>query len=323
MRRLALVHLTSFALVLSAGCDRGAVRDPVTGVLTFDAAVLGQIDAGEPRADGFVGVDSGPPDAGPIATNPDGVLTNRPDLNFVNTGTQDLVITTAALRMWRRTNDWAVVWAGDYENRGTQTYCIPAFDVRMDGVDVLTIGEGPQYAISSSVGALRYQCLAPGDRGVFYGIEPEMPETFLDTLTSVYYSPSALIRNEAYPDPARPTLVYSEVVRDEEGAWRVETRFRTNSTPIYNFSASTLPRIGGLLWHQMTSYHLNDVFAFTEFTPETFTGYEQPYTEFAVSFDYLVRTGSGRIDPDGEDFRALSTWRADRARARQALNGQR
>lgn len=316
-------RLAALGILVLAACDGGRVRDPITGVLTFDAATLPNADGGPDGARSPSADAGGLPDAGPVGVSADGVLTNRPDILFVNTGALDMVLVTAAFRMMERSDGWALFWAGDYENRGTRTYCLPDIDARMNGVDVLTVADGPMYLIPDSTGGgSRYQCLGPGERSVFWGVQTDLWSTFLDGVTVVYYRPSALVRNEAYADPARPPLLASMIVRTEAGEWQAQTRFRTTSVPIYNFSVSVMPRIGGLLWHEMAGYHLDDVPPWTEFEPVTYGGYSDRFVEFEASMRYLVRRLSSAVDPNDETFLAHSAWRSRRAAARRALHGE-
>lgn len=315
MNKISLIALALGAVA----CGDSRTEEPITGVLTFDAGELPPVqtrDAG--GVDAAVVGDAGPApvDAGPVGTNPDGILTNRPDIDFVNVGDPALVIVTASFRLIPVSTDWSIYWAGEYENVGLNTLCIPFLDATMGGIDVLTIAEAPMWSISSSVGVSRYQCVGPGQRGAFYGLE-RVSSSFLETLTTVYYDMSALQRNEAHPDPALPRLVSADVVQAPgTTGWTIDNRWSTNSIAIYNFAATFYVRSGGLLWDDQPGFHLDDVPPFTPFDADTRVGYEYPFEEWIVYPDYLVRVGAGLVDVSHPDFRRLSEWRIRRRELR-------
>jgi hypothetical protein len=308
-------------LVLLVGCETRA-SDPIEGVLTFDASQLPAVDGGRAADAGPPGIDASTPvelDAGMIIVNDDGVLTNEPTIQFVNTGITTLVITSASFRMFQRDDGgWSFFWAGELENRGANTHCIVDIEANLGGMDVLTVVDSAQYAITDSIGVTRLQCMAPGEKGVFWGIENDLFETFVDSIFTVFYEPSSLIRNEAYHDPARPLLTDADAFLTEESTWGVRASFTLGSIPVYNFTATFYPRAGGLLWNAITVYHLEDVPAFGSFEADSFSGNEFYFDDHQHTVNYLVRRGMGAVGylPPSP---LTAAWRARHAEARARL----
>lgn len=326
----------SVALLLAlalAGCGERTV-EPVMGILTFDAGgplpppmvqdagprpddgAIGPLDAGHPPSETWPGEER-------IDVAAGGVLTNEPDIDFVNTGPAELVIVNANLQLIERPGGNHFVWLGEIENRGFDTICIIFLDAFIGGVDVLTVVAAPMYASTGGGTTSRYQCIGPGGRGAFFGIENDVSSGFIDRLFEVRYSMSGLIRNDTVRDPALPSMVSSSVVHQPEAAWwTIDNAWRTQSTPIYNFSADFYVQHAGLLWNQQTGYHLDDVPSFFDFEANTRVGYEREFEEWIVFPDYLVRRGAGLVDVDDPDFQRLSEHRRRRVTVRSLRESQ-
>ncbi|MFK7988216.1 MAG: hypothetical protein AB8I08_19505 [Sandaracinaceae bacterium] len=312
---------------LCVACD-GRTDAPYDGVLTFDAGGYAPLDATPPvldsgtedasRPDASVSDASVPdvvvPGEGTIGMNPDGILTNVQRLTFINTGINDLTMLNAALRMFQRGDgSWTFFWAGELENVGVNTHCVVDIEVTMAGRDVLSVVDQPMWATESSIGTSRLGCIGPGQRGIFWGVENDLEEGFIDRISGVFYEPTSLVRNEAFLDSASPVVVNREVRLTEDGEWGVRAGFRTNATPIYNFSTNAFPRIEGLLWGAVAIYHLEDVPAFTTFEDQSFSGTDFAFHEFEVIPDYLVRRTMSFL-PGG--------MRTERQRRREVLRGR-
>jgi hypothetical protein len=216
----------------------GIIRLPDRPVVVLpdaaaDAALDAAVDAAADAAtDAGVeaGLDAAPFDAGEVAISGD-VLTNRPGLGFISTGTNDLFVVSAHFRIQETSVLDTVFVHGEYENRGSVTRCIPLMNMTIGAQIITALADGP--AFDSPVSTLSQACVKPGERGAYRGIQNEIARDLLDTAGAVTYAISGLQATQQVPSPFAPTLLSADRVAEGQ-LFGVGGQIRTAAEPIYN-----------------------------------------------------------------------------------------
>jgi hypothetical protein len=238
----------------AAAGTSGAEPDAAAGTGATGGAggTAGSADAG--GTDGPIGdargdVEAGIPSWTGLATrNSAGVLTNRPEAEFVASGA--LVITTAYFKLVTITPTFTTisVW-GDFENRGATTLCSALADMSIDGFELAITTSAPAYDSVSSVSSVSRECVEPGRTGAYRGIKNEVPATLLDAPNTVTYSITGIDPLEkVVRHPDEPVLL-RPVIGPLERGWGVSATLQTTANPINNFSIDLFARdVSGLLF---------------------------------------------------------------------------
>ncbi len=294
------------------------------GVAAGGAAGTG----GAAGSGGAAGTGGGPSTmswVGPASLSADGVLSNRPELQFVSTG--DLVITSAYLtvRIGSSFNSF-LAW-GDVENQGTEMQCIALADMSIGGVDLLTVVDAPAYQSTSS---LTSGCFPPGGTGAFMSIENDVPSSLLSNATTVVYDISGLVPfSPRVPHPAEPAITAD--ITPVANGWGVSGSMTTASTPIYNFGIDVYARdASGLLFADLSAFpgDLNTLPLGATMPFETsavsidLVGdvIDGPFEDFELYTSFIDESTSLRIIGRPEAVEQLAVYRArwDEARAAKA-----
>lgn len=292
-----------------SGTDAGTI--PLDAGSTTDAAM---VDAGSTPAI----------DAGPVGMS-GGVLTNHPNLTFLNAGS-GITITSAYLEMIEGATLITIRLYAELENMSSDTLCIPLVDVlTVGGVDVLGVVEAPPYDVLSTLSS---PCLPPGGTGVMRGIENDVPASLLDTATSFNYAISGLVRNDAFPHLADPTILSADAVLDSPGTYVVSGQLRTTSMAIYNLKLlffAVDPR--GLIVDDTDAFPLSlgtlPVNSTIDYTTYPFFWYEQEPTSLFGYNSFILSSSSAFVllGSDGPRLETLEAQREELERRRTELRG--
>ncbi|HXU01287.1 MAG TPA: hypothetical protein VN903_09860, partial [Polyangia bacterium] len=211
--------------------------------------------------------------AGTAAKNPDGILTNYPQLRITKAA-GDFAITTVYFNLtaFDATTSSIRVW-GDLKNNGPSQLCIPLHQSFAIGTqDVLCVVDGNPYQIEALTSPV--VCVEAGGTTVFYGIENSVSPTLLADATTLSYEFSGLVVSPpGTPHPDDPVLL-SAAPKQVSGGWALAGQMRSGSNDIFNVDVTVYIRDpNGLIFDDRSAFpfDLGTIAANTMFDFETYS----------------------------------------------------
>lgn len=166
--------------------------------------------------------------------------TNQPRIAFSGTG--DIVITSAFMKLKPLNSLASLQIQGDLLNTTDQLQCIPLIHLNLDDLSVLSVAVGPPYYIAETMSSSSFPCLAPHGTAMFSSIENNVASTLLDTATQVTYTITAVSSPTAVPHPAIPQQITSMVEPGSASNWQVEGQITTQSMTVDELDIDAFPR---------------------------------------------------------------------------------